>query len=326
MTVKKLKPVLCIGDLVADIFASPLERLPEPGEAVVTERIQIFPGGNALNAAVALCRMGDPVAVAGSIGDDALGSLLLKHLEDLGLETSGVLRESGNTASTLVVRAEGEDRRFISSLGVGESFTGEHISREFIPENGIVLIAGYLKLAAWKDDALIKLLLEARRKKNIIVLNVCHIKNSSVDPKRVLGLLNYVDIFAPNEDEAAVITGETELGKQARVLRRCGTDLVVITRGEQGLYAESDDLHVILGSIKVPVTDPSGCGDCFTAGLLAALRRDWNMMKILKFASALGAIGATALGCTTAVPRFDEAVEFLNINQLKISVQESGYE
>ena len=56
-----MKPVLCIGDLVADIFASPLKNLPAPGETIFTEEIAVYPGGNALNIAVALCRMGEKV-------------------------------------------------------------------------------------------------------------------------------------------------------------------------------------------------------------------------------------------------------------------------
>ena len=50
--------VLCVGDLVADIFASPVARLPQPGELTLSERIAIFPGGNALNAAIVLRRLG----------------------------------------------------------------------------------------------------------------------------------------------------------------------------------------------------------------------------------------------------------------------------
>jgi sugar/nucleoside kinase (ribokinase family) len=317
---ERTKPVLCIGDLVVDIVTSPLEKIPNPGELIVSERIGVFPGGNSLNTAVALHRMGDQVTIAGSIGDDALGTLLLHQLQGLGLDVRGVHREAGNTASTFILLAEGEDRRFISDLGVGASFTGEHISMELIPENGIVLAGGYLKLSAWNDELLIDFLHQARMKNNKIVLNVCYAQNSDVDPSRVLPILRYVDVFAPNEDEAHAITGETELNCQARVLREAGARLVVITRGSKGLYAEDGAQAVTMGIFQVPVVDPSGCGDCFTAGLLATLRRDWDILEILKFGSALGAIGATALGCTTGVPLFSEVMQFVHNHELDISV------
>jgi sugar/nucleoside kinase (ribokinase family) len=311
--------------MVADIFASPLARLPNPGESVMTDEIAVFPGGNALNTAVALRRMGDQVAMTGSVGDDALGALLLDQLQTLGLDVRGVRREAGGaTASTFILRAEGEDRRFISALGVGAGFTGEHVSPDLIPHNGIVLVGGYLKMPAWNDAALIDLLRQARDRNSQVVLNVCVIQNSGVDPRRCLRLLEYVDVFAPNEEEARVITGESTLARQAQVLRRAGARLAVITRGPEGLYAEDGERTVTMGAFEVPVVDPSGCGDCFMAGLVAALRRGSDTVSMLKFGSAVGALGATALGCTNGVPPFADVEQFLQKNTLRVSVHPVG--
>jgi sugar/nucleoside kinase (ribokinase family) len=320
-TSRKIKPVLCVGDLVADIFINPLEKMPRPGESMLTRRIRVFPGGNSLNTAVALRRMGDSVTVAGSIGDDSLGTLLIQQLQELGLDTRGIRREQGDTASTFILLVEGEDRRFISALGVAENFTGEHISEDLIPENGIILIGGYLKLSAWDDAILRDFMIHALQKNNKIVLNVCYIRNSNVNPERVLPLLEFVDVFAPNEDEARAITGETELGRQAAVLREAGAGVVVITMGSDGLYAEDKERSVRMGIIPVPVVDPSGCGDCFTAGLIAALARDRDIIEMLRFGSAAGAIGATAIGCTTAIPPYDKVSEFLKEKQIEILIQ-----
>jgi len=316
------KKVLCVGDLVADIFASPLARLPEPGELVLTERIAVFPGGNALNTAVALRRLGEQVAVAGSVGDDALGRLLLDQMQTQGLDVRGVRREPGGmTASTFIVRAEGEDRRFIHSLGVCATFSGEHVSPELIPDNGLMLVGGYLKLGAWNDDVLADLMRHARRRDCTVVLNVCIAQDSGVDPRRCLPLLKHVDVFVPNEDEARILTGETTPARQAKALRRAGTRVAVITRGGQGLYADDGERTVDMGIFQVPLVDPSGCGDCFTAGLIAALLRGWDTVRALEFASAVGAIGATALGCTDGVPSFAAVERFIQENEVKISVE-----
>lgn len=320
-TSENVRPLLCIGDMVVDIVASPLSQLPMPGESVVTDRTAIYPGGNALNTAVATRRLGDPVTMAGSVGDDAFGTLLLDQLKGYGLDVAGVRRESGTTtASTYILRVEGEDRRFISDLGVGASFTGEHVSPDLIPENGVVLVGGYLKLAAWDDDVLLDLLRLARRRNCKIVLNVCVVQNQTLDPNRCLRLLEYVDVFLPNEDEARVLTGETDPVRQARVLRQAGARLAVITRGPDGLYADDGKNAVTMEAFQVPVVDPSGCGDCFTAGLLAALRRDRDTVPMLEFGSAVGALGATALGCTSGVPAFVDVEEFLRRHHTRKSV------
>jgi sugar/nucleoside kinase (ribokinase family) len=321
-TSQKPKQILCIGDMVADIFASPLARLPEPGELVLTERISVFPGGNALNTAVALRRLGEQVAVAGSVGDDEIGRLLLDQIQTQGLDVRGVRREpAGSTASTFILRAEGEDRRFIHSLGVAATFTGEHVSPELIPGNGIMLVGGYLKLGAWNDEVLADLMRQARRRNCTVVLNICIAQDSGVDPGRCLSLLEHVDVFVPNEDEAGILTGETVPARQAKALRRSGARVVVITRGGRGLYADDGERTVKMGIFQVPLVDPSGCGDCFNAGLIAGFLRGWDTVHALKFASAVGAIGATALGCTDEVPSFAAVERFLKENKITVSVK-----
>jgi sugar/nucleoside kinase (ribokinase family) len=315
------KQVLCVGDMVADIFASPLARLPEPGELVLTEKITVFPGGNALNTAVALRRLGEQVIVAGSVGDDAIGRLLLDQMQTQGLDVRGVRREpAGRTASTFILRAEGEDRRFIHSLGVTATFSGEHVSPELIPHNGVMLVGGYLKLGAWNDHVLADLMCHARQRNCTVVLNICIAQDGGVDPGRCLSLLEHVDVFVPNEDEARILTGETVPARQATALRQAGARLVVITQGGQGLYANDGESTVEMGIFQVPLVDPSGCGDCFNAGLIASLLRGWDIVHALEFASAVGAIGATALGCTDGVPSFATVECFLKENKIKISV------
>ena len=319
---KKLKPIVCIGDLVADIFTSPVDKLPQPGESVITKSTAIYPGGNSLNTAVALRKMGDNVTVAGSIGNDSLGNLVLQQLKDLNLNIDGVLQEQGSTDSTIIMRQKDEDRRFLSSLGVGQKFTGKNISFDLIPQNGVVLIAGYLKLANWDDEYLIDFLKEAKRGNNKVVLNVCNVINNLVNPKRVIPLLKYVDIFLPNENEAFAITDHTDIKKQANSLMETGVKQVIITRGSEGLYYQNKNNQVKMGVIKVDVVDPSGCGDCFTAGILASLSRDWDYITMLKFGSAVAAIGATKLGCNTAIPNFNAVEQFLPQTNIEVEVIE----
>lgn len=309
--------VLCIGDLVADIFAHPVSRLPQPGELALTKNIAIFPGGNALNTAIALRRLGEQVAMAGSIGDDPLGDLLQESMRKYGINTVGIHREVGEaTASTLIFRVEGEDRRFLHSLGVAAHFTGEHLPTNLIPRHGIVVVGGYLKLGAWNDDVLADFLESAQRRDSRTVFNVCLAQDSGVDPKRCLKLMNYVDVFVLNEDEARIITHETDLNLQTQTIRRAGAQIAVITRGEKGLFADDGASAIDMNAYRVQIVDPSGCGDCFNAGLTAALLRGWNLRRALEFGSAVGALGASALGCTNGVPSFAQVERFLSENRL----------
>jgi sugar/nucleoside kinase (ribokinase family) len=315
------KPVLCIGDLVVDIFSRPIESIPGPGESILSERISILPGGNALNIAIALSKMGNNVKIAGSIGDDLLGDILIDQLKTNNLDVSLVNREKGvETSSTIIFRKEGEDRRFISSLGAAEKFTGSNISEGMLPQNGITVIGGYLKLAEWDDDRLSELLKFSKERGNIAVLNISYIRNSKVDPKRVFSILKHVDIFIPNEDEAAIITGTDQNSEQSRILRTAGAELVIITKGSDGLFAENSDYQVNMKSISVETVDPTGCGDCFTAGLVAGLNHGYDLVKLLKYSSAAGALSAAHLGCTTGIKNHAGIIEFLSSKQIEYTI------
>jgi sugar/nucleoside kinase (ribokinase family) len=143
--------------------------------------------------------------------------------------------------------------------------------------DGVVLAAGYLKLRSWDDAALAQLFGHARAQGSIVVLNVCIPIHGDVDPARCLRLLPQVDVFVPNQDEARILTGESRPADQARLLCQAGARMVIITRGQQGLYA-TDGLQAIeMGVFPVEMIDPSGCGDCFTAGLIAGLLRRWEL-------------------------------------------------
>lgn len=315
---------LCVGDLVADIFSSPIRRHPKPGEQVVTDSIAVYPGGNALNTAIVLNRLGNETAVAGSVGDDLLGSVLVSQLTSLGLNVEGVIRaQSATTASTFIFRRKGEDRRLIHSPGIGQDFTGRDVSTGLIPDAGIVLIAGYLKLGNWDDDYLKEYLRESHRRSCRTVLNVSILQDSRVHLERCLGLLDQVDAFVLNEQEAEVLTGESDPSSQARHLFEAGAGMIIITRGENGLYATNGVQNVEMGIFPVKAVDPTGCGDCFTAGISVGLSQEWKLIPLLEFASALGALGATAYGCTSGIPSYFKVLEFMEKNKARLPVQVS---
>jgi sugar/nucleoside kinase (ribokinase family) len=314
--------VLCVGDMTVDIFAAPMTALPRPGEILLTERMAVLPGGNALNTAVALCRLGEPVTFFGCVGDDAFGDLLLGELRKLNLDLRGVTREPGcATPTTLIYRARNEDRRYISALGAGDRFTGENVPAELIPDGGVVLAAGFLKLRSWTNEALAALFHQARQRGCTTVLNVCIPLEAGSDPRRCLRLLPLVDVFVPNEDEARILTGAAQPADQTRVLRDTGAGAVIVTRGAQGLYADDGRRNIEMGAFTVPLVDPTGCGDCFTAGLIASLLRRWEWAPLLQFASALGALAATALGSTSAVPPWAEVERFVREKKMEAPVK-----
>ena len=86
--------VACVGILVADVFASPIPRLPDEGELTTTSGFVTSVGGCAANVAVALRILGREVAVAGKVGTDMFGDFVIADLQRHGIGVEHVRRTS----------------------------------------------------------------------------------------------------------------------------------------------------------------------------------------------------------------------------------------
>ena len=98
--------ITVVGSANTDIVAR-CERLPRPGETVTDAMLERIPGGKGANQAVAAARMGARVRFVGRIGAD---DLVLRSLEQEGIDTSGVVRDEGESGVALIlVDARGEN-------------------------------------------------------------------------------------------------------------------------------------------------------------------------------------------------------------------------
>src|SRR5438270_11191168 len=82
--------VLCAGIIVADYVCSPIAHLPAAGELVMADRILLTIGGCAANVAVDLSKMGVSAAVAGCVGGDVPGRVVIDLLREQQLDVSDI--------------------------------------------------------------------------------------------------------------------------------------------------------------------------------------------------------------------------------------------
>ena len=122
--------VICLGILVADIFANPIPALPAPGQLALTDRFLLAAGGCASNTAAGLSRLGRQVKVLGKVGTDLFGGFVLDDLRRLGVDCSNVaFSKTHPTSGTVIVNVTGEDRRYIHCVGANADFSFADIDR-----------------------------------------------------------------------------------------------------------------------------------------------------------------------------------------------------
>lgn len=309
---------LCAGILFADYICAPIPRVPNPGELIPTDRIQLALGGCASNAGVDLAKLGVSVGVSGCVGGDAFGRFVVETLEHAGVDTQGVhsLPEYG-TASSMVINVTGQDRRFISTPGANTAFSVDHIPPEWVRQAKVVYVGGYLMMPGLETEAFVELLRTARAGGAKTVVDVVLFGGTHYW-ETLLKVLPETDVFLPNDDEAALITGLTDPYEQAQRFREAGARTVVITRGNEGSLLVSDSLRLRAGIYPADYVGGTGSGDAFDAGYCAGLLRGEDPAGCLRWGSALGASCVRAVGATEGVFTRDEAEAFLREHELEI--------
>lgn len=309
---------LSVGVLVADHLCTPISHLPRAGELVLADRLELAIGGCAANAAIDLARLGVQVGVIGCVGQDAFGRFIVETLDAAGAEISGIVRLEGvGTSGTLIINVQGEDRRFIHTMGANAHVNAEHIPLERVRQARVLYVGGYLLMPALEHTALAALFRQARLWGVKTVLDVVLPGPGDYWP-RLEPLLPQTDVFLPNDDEAAAITGEHDPRRQAERFKEAGAGTVVITCGGRGSVLVTDGLRLEAGVYPTTYVGGTGAGDAFDAGYIAGLLEGADPQRCLEWGSALGASCVRAVGATESVFSRAEAEAFMRTHRLEM--------
>ena len=321
MTLSERPRVLCAGNLVADLFVPPLSSLPEAGQLVLTDDFLASTGGCAANVAVGLNRLGVWPAVSGIVGFDFFGDFVCADLRHKDIEVNTIRSSAGlGTSKTVILPVKGEDRRYIHTFGCNVEFSAADIEISRLRSGDVLYVGGFLAMPGLIGDEVGALFAEARSRGIQTVLDVVVPAGlggslaSHLDP-----VLPHTDWFLPNEEEAASLLGLSGPEAQTELFLGKGCRNVVITRGAEGAFLATESLRVTIPAFEVELVDGSGAGDALTAGLILGLLEGWPPEQSLQFASAVGALCCTRLGCSAGIPSRAEVEAFIRTASIRYS-------
>ena len=244
----------CVGDNVVDVY-------PSLG--------LMFPGGNAVNVAVAAHRAGVDASYLGALGSDAAGRTVLMslHQEGISLERLRVLE--GPNAYCTINLVDG-DRRF------GASDVG--VSRLVLDDDDLTFLA---------------------------TSDLVHTGDTSMIDGQVRDIAERVPVsfdFAEQPEEywirlidcvliatfSATHLSDDDAGNFARRIFDFGPRIVIVTLGERGALAfDGETMHVARSSVS-PV-DTLGAGDSLIGTFLAGFLRGIGIGEALERGSVSAA-------------------------------------
>jgi ribokinase len=301
--------LLVVGDVNADLVLRGGDLVPAFGQREqLVDHAQLVLGGSGGIVAAGAARLGLRVAIAGCVGDDALGRAMLAALD--GVDVSAV-RMGAEPTGVSVGLARPGDRAVLTALGALAEFRAEHVPDALLASARWVHVTSPF-LQPGLDVAAV-----AARAAGTTSLD------PGWDPHERWELAwEGFDVLLPNAQEAQRLSGEDDVEAAARWLAAQGPT-VVVKRGADGALAvgggadravpsEAGDRDVV--RVAAPPVDPvdaTGAGDSFDAGFLAARLAGDDLAGALALGCACGALSTRAAGGTAGQPTLAEARSFL---------------
>ena len=310
---RPLGQVTVLGAHILDVLGRPVEAIPPgQGSARLTE-IRATAAGTAAGAGVDLAKLGASVLAVGAVGDDLLGDMVAAAMARHGVDTSGLSRKSGvqTSATILPIRGNGE-RPALHVPGATSLLELADVNLDRVRGSRALLVGAPDALGGIVGDGLAQVVAAARAGGALIAVDVLH-PGRPQDLQRIAGLLGTADWFLPNADQLLALTGRDDLTPAIEDVLALGAGGVAVTCGADGCVIAWRDggAPVSLPAIKVDVVDTTGCGDGFTAGMLAGLLLGAGPVDAAWLGIACGSLVATGLGSDAGIESLAQALDFL---------------
>ncbi|MDE7311668.1 MAG: GNAT family N-acetyltransferase [Eubacterium sp.] len=306
---RQKKDLTIIGAAIVDVLARPVS--PEvfrTGSQPVEEARLSF-GGDALNEAVVLARFGKQVELVSKVGNDDAGRQVLAFLKNAGVSVDCIQTEDGlQTGTNIVLVDQSGERYFLTNpKGSLRRLARQDVEPYLEDAADIVCFAGMFVSPLLDIPAMEQIFCKIKSKPGrVLAADMTKAKNGErlEDLKK---LLPYIDYLFPNEEEIALLTGETDPKENARRLVQAGVGCAVIKCGGRGCLVQAGDVSYQIPAYPVQeAVDSTGAGDCFAAGFLWGLSEGMGLQECGRFACAAASCAVEQLGATAGICSLDE--------------------
>jgi 5-dehydro-2-deoxygluconokinase len=286
-----------------------------------------FLGGSAANVTVAAARLGNRAALISGVGDDPFGTFVRDELANLGVDNRYVSTHGEYptpvtfceifppdnfplyfyrkpSAPDLQIRADEIDTDAVRDARLYWS-TVTGLSEE--PSRSAHFAAWEARDERLRDEP------TSQGRKSFTILDLDYRPmfwdSPAAATEQVQRALPLVTVAVGNREECEIAVGEHNPHKAADALLDLGVELAIVKQGPRGVLGKTRHSHVMVAPNEVDVVNGLGAGDAFGGSLCHGLLQGWPLEKTLRYANAAGAIVASRLECSTAMPTAAEVAE-----------------
>jgi 5-dehydro-2-deoxygluconokinase len=266
-------------------------------------------GGTTANVAVAAARLGRRAAIITGVGNDPFGRFVRKALRELDVDDSHVVVnfEYATPVTFCEIFPPDDFPLWFYRQPTAPDLQVRPSDIDFDAVRGTDLM--WLSVTGLSEEPSREshfAVLEARQRKPHTVLDLDYRPmfwdSAAHATEQVQKALPYVTVAVGNREECEVAVGETDPERAADALLDAGVELAVVKQGPKGVLAKTRTERVESPPIMIQPLNGLGAGDSFGGSLAHGLLAGWPLEKILQNANAAGAIVASRLECSTAMP------------------------
>lgn len=283
--------IVVLGDVMVDVVARLSGPLAAASDAPAV--IRFHGGGSAANAAAWLAAAGAEPVLVGCVGDDERGRSAREELRVGGVDARLAVDPELPTGTCVVLVGVDGERTMVPDAGANDALREEDLPDELLSPGGHLHVAGYALLREGSRPAARAGIRRALR----VGMSV------SVDPSssallsdEFLDLAEGAQLVLPNTPEALALTGLGDPEAAARALADRFSEVVVTLGADGALWTDGADVLRVPAEPVEAVTDSTGAGDAFAAGLLSARLSGAPVAEALAAGCSLAARAVTQPG------------------------------
>jgi sugar/nucleoside kinase (ribokinase family) len=290
-----------VGIAVQDIVFR-VAKFPPPGGKTMTNEFMVVCGGCAVNAAIAVARLGGRASFAGPLGDpnDSVSNQLMSEMAREGVGSAGVVRVKDAAAPVSGIMIDDSGERMIAT------YRDRRIEQARPPDPDALVQNADLLLADNRFPAFVRPICEAARRRGIPVLLDADRPTTEDDP--LFAVPTHV-IFSSECLRETTGLHNLESGLM-RMAPRTSAFIAVSDGPGPIRYVAGGRIHA-LPVFKVDAIDTLAAGDVFHAGIALALAEGRDEIAAMRFGAAAAGLKCTRFGGSMGAPKRAEVEAFL---------------
>ncbi|MEC2707339.1 carbohydrate kinase [Bacillus thuringiensis] len=304
-----MRNVFCIGELLIDFVCRNTNVSLVNGSDFEKKA-----GGAPANVAAAITKLGGHATFMGQVGNDPFGEFLEQTLERAQVDTSMLIKDKQTTIAFVSIDQDGE-RDFTFMRGADGEYQFNSIDLSKIHTNDLIHFGSATALLSSPlKETYFQLLQYAKDNGHFISFDPNYrsalITNTEQFSQDCLTFIKHAHFVKVSQEEATMLSKESDLQQAALKLLNYGAKVVAITLGKDGTLLATNEGQTIVSSISIQQVDTTGAGDAFVGAMLYQIAQSEHTLSyhfkdltaFISFANKVGAITCTNYGAIASLP------------------------